>query len=382
MDTRMRLLTIEQTAAALPEAGDASRAKRSVSGRLCLLVAILVCGCTTPREYIHNGFKVGPNYCPPDAAVAANWIDASDKRVRSDSDDLSQWWRVFNDPVLDGLIAEAYRQNLTLREAGFRVLAARAQLGIAIGNLFPQQQYAFGDFSRNTLSTQTANSIVEIGNALQLPTRRNFSQFDYGFGLGWELDFWGRFRRAVEANQANLDATVADYDDVLVTLMSDVATNYVQYRTLQQQIAFAKYNVDLQRETLTIVEARFRAGTTGQLDVHQSHSTLAQTEAGIPELEIGKRQAANHLCILLGIPPEDLEARLGASPIPSAPPDVAIGIPADLLRRRPDVRRAERQAAAQSAQIGIAETDFYPAISILGTIGYSSEDFGNLFRQA
>jgi NodT family efflux transporter outer membrane factor (OMF) lipoprotein len=382
MDTPMRLLTIEQTAAALTGAGDASRAKRFLGGRLCLLLAALACGCTTPSEYLHNGFKVGPNYCPPSAPVADNWIDAADKRVRSESDDLSQWWHVFNDPVLDGLISEAYRQNLTLREAGFRVLAARAQLGIAIGNLFPQQQYASGDFTHTTFSTETANNIVDIGQGLGLPVRRNFGQFDYGFGLGWELDFWGRFRRAVEANQANLDATVADYDDVLVTLMSDVATNYVQYRTAQQQIAFAKYNVDLQRETLTIVEARFRAGTTGQLDVHQSHSTLAQTEAGIPELEIGKRQAANRLCILLGIPPEDLEARLGASPIPSAPPDVAIGIPADLLRRRPDVRRAERLAAAQSAQMGIAEADFYPAISILGTIGYSSEDFGNLFRQA
>ncbi len=331
---------------------------------------------------MHNGLKVGPNYCPPDAAVAPNWIDASDKRVRSDSDDLSQWWRVFNDPVLDGLINDAYRQNLTLREAGFRVLAARAQLGIAIGNLFPQQQYASGGYTRTTLSTQTADNIVSFGNALGLPAQRNFSQWDYGFGIGWELDFWGRFRRAVEANEANLGASVADYDDALVTLLGDVASNYVQYRTLEQQIAYAKYNVDLQRQTLTIVEARFRAGTTGELDVHQSRSTLAQTEAGIPELEISLRQAANQLCILMGIPPEDLKARLGTAAIPAAPSDVAVGIPADLLRRRPDVRRAEQNAAAQSAQIGIAEADFYPAISIVGTIGYSAEEFPNLFRQA
>src|ERR1700722_6908809 len=150
-----------------------------------LLAATLTAGCTTPSEYVHNGFKVGPNYCPPDAAVAANWIDANDKRVRSDTDDLSQWWRVFNDPVLDSLINDAYRQNLTLREAGFRVLAARAQLGIANGNLFPQQQYAHGDHTRTTLSTQTADNIVAIGNGLGLPVQRNFSQWDYGFALGW-----------------------------------------------------------------------------------------------------------------------------------------------------------------------------------------------------
>ncbi len=360
------------------------RASATARGGLAtaLIAALLAAGCTTPSEYVHNGFKVGPNYCPPDAAVAANWIDANDKRVRNDSDDLSQWWRVFNDPVLDSLINDAYRQNLTLREAGFRVLAARAQLGIAIGNLFPQQQYASGGYTRTTLSTQTADNIVSFGNAFGLPVQRNFNQWDYGFGIGWELDFWGRFRRAVEANEANLGASVADYDDVLVTLLGDVASNYVQYRTLEQQIAYAKYNVDLQRQTLTIVEARFRAGTTGELDVHQSRSTLAQTEAGIPELEISLRQAANQLCILMGIPPEDLQARLGTAAIPTTPTDLAVGIPADLLRRRPDVRRAERNAAAQSAQIGIAEADFYPAISIVGTIGYSAEAFPNLFRQA
>jgi len=348
----------------------------------CLVLALAICGCTTPSEYVHNGFKVGPNYCPPGAPVADNWIDASDKRVRTESEDLSHWWRVFNDPILEGLIREAYQQNLTLKEAGFRVLAARAQLGISIGNLFPQQQYAFGDYTHATLSKETANSIVAIGNALGLPVQRNFSQWDYGFALGWELDFWGRFRRAVEANEANLGASVADYDGALVTLFGDVAYNYVLYRTLEQQIAYARYNVDLQRQTLTIVEARFRAGTTGELDVHQSRSTLAQTEAGIPELEISLRQAANRLCILMGIPAEDLQARLGTASIPTAPTDVAVGIPAQLLSRRPDVRRAEQNAAAQSAQIGIAEADFYPAISIVGTIGYSAEEFPSLFRQA
>lgn len=348
-----------------------------------LIAAVLTCGCTGPREYVHNGFKVGPNYCQPGACVAETWIDASDKRVRIDTEDLSRWWTVFNDPVLNGLVRDAYGQNLTLREAGFRVLQARAQLAITIGNILPQSQFASGSFTQTTISKDTANNILALGQALNVPgLQRNFPQWNYGFNIGWELDFWGRFRRAIESDDANLGASVADYDDVLVTLLGDVATNYIQLRTLEQQIDFSHFNVELQRQTLTIVEARFRAGTTSELDVRQSRSTLAQTEAQIPELEINLRQTANRLCILMGIPPQDLQARLGKAPIPAAPPDVAVGIPADLLRRRPDVRRAERKAAAQSAQIGVAEADFYPAISILGTIGYSAEQFPDLFRSA
>jgi NodT family efflux transporter outer membrane factor (OMF) lipoprotein len=370
--------------AALADHFQCARAKCSRGAVLAALAASLIAvvsigGCTGPREYVHNGFKVGPNYCPPGAQVADNWIDSADKRVRTESEDLSRWWQVFNDPVLDGLVYDAYHQNLTLREAGFRVLEARAQLAISIGNIFPQTQTASGSYSRNAASAQTANNIFDFG----IPgTNRFFDQWNYGFNLGWELDFWGRFRRAIESNQANLQASVADYDDVLVTLLGDVATNYVQFRTLEQQIDYARFNVELQRQTLTIVEARFKAGTTSELDVRQSRSTLAQTEAGIPELEISARQAANRLCILMGIPPQDLQSRLGKAPIPTAPVDVAIGIPADLLRRRPDVRRAERQAAAQSPQIGVAEADFYPAISIVGTIGWSSESFPDLFRSS
>ena len=209
-----------------------------------------------------------------------------------------------------------------------------------------------------------------------------YNQWNFGFNLNWELDFWGRFRRAIESDTANLDASVEGYDDVLVTLLGDVATNYVQMRTLEGRIQYTRANVELQRQTLTIAEARFKGGTTSQLDVYQARSTLEQTEAQIPELEISLRQTVVQLCILLGMPPEELRARLGPAPIPNAPVDVAVGIPADLLRRRPDVRRAERLAAAQCAQIGIAEADYYPAFSINGTLGYSAEQFPDLFRPA
>jgi NodT family efflux transporter outer membrane factor (OMF) lipoprotein len=339
-----------------------------------LLLAVSLCGCTSWNQYVKNGFKVGPNYCRPAAPAAQTWIDADDKRIRSEADDLSKWWCVFNDPGLDSLICCAYRQNLTLREAGCRILEARAQLGVATGQLFPQNQYLSGDYTRNVLSKKTSN-----GDNI---TKPYYDQWNYGFNLNWELDFWGRFRRAIESNAAALDASVEGYDDILVTLLGDVAANYVQMRTLEGRIECANANVKLQRETMTITEARFKGGNTSELDVYQARSTLEQTEAQIPELEISLRKTVIQLCILLGMPPEELRSKLGPAPIPTAPPDVAVGVPADLLRRRPDVRHAERLAAAQCAQIGIAQADYYPAFSINGTIGYSAQQFPELFHSA
>ena len=244
-------------------------------------------------------------------------------------------------------------------------------MAIATGELFPQTQTATGGYSRNAVSGQTANG--------QFTPTRFFDQWNYAFNLNWEIDFWGRLRRAIESQSATLDASVEDYDDTLVTLLGDVATNYVQLRALQKRIEYAKSNAELQRQTLTIIEARAKGGTTPELDMYQARSTLESTEAEVPEFQIQLRQTNNQLCILLGIPPEELETILGPGPIPAAPPEVAIGIPADLLRRRPDVRRTERQAAAQSAQIGIAEAQFYPAISVNGTLGASAQNFSHLF---
>lgn len=329
-------------------------------------------GCTSLRDYVRNGFKVGPNYCQPDADVADQWIDADDPRISTNEEEQIRWWTVFRDEKLNGLIDEAYRQNLSLREAGCRVLEARAQLGIATGQLFPQSQNVTGGYSRDAFSRLAPNTE---------PIQTAFSdQWNYGFNLSWELDFWGRFRRAIESNRATWTASIEDYDATLVTLLGDVASNYVQMRTVQERIACTEANVQLQRETLTITEARFRGGTTSELDVYQARSTLEQTQAQVAELEIQLRQVTNQLCILLGKPPEELLNRLGRAPIPTAPTDAVVGIPADLLRRRPDVRQAERLAAAQCAEIGVAEANFYPAFSINGTLGYSAQQFDNVFR--
>jgi NodT family efflux transporter outer membrane factor (OMF) lipoprotein len=303
--------------------------------------------------------------------VAQKWIDADDVRIRSQPEDDSHWWTVFNDAVLNDLVQTAYRENLTLREAGFRVLQARASLGIAIGELFPQTQDMVGGYTRRGVSVNVANRIAT--------PQRWFSTWDYGFGLAWEMDFWGRFRRAVEAADDTLNASVENYDDVLVLLISDVASDYVRYRVLEQQLAYTRAQVKLQTDILEVAKAKFKGGQVSELDVNQAQANLSATLVVIPQLEIALREVNDQLCILLGLPAEDLKARLGAAAVPTAPTSVAVGIPADLLRRRPDVRRAERQAAAQSAEIGVAEADFYPQISLDATWGWSAQELKDLF---
>jgi NodT family efflux transporter outer membrane factor (OMF) lipoprotein len=357
-----------------PDRLDAERApaaRRRFTRWACALLGIssATVGCTPIREFIDNGFKVGPNYRRPPAPLADAWIDAADPRVKSLPADYSAWWTVFGDPVLDDLVRTAYAQNVNLRVAAARVLEARAQGAIAVGALFPQSQTATGAFAHTQASANIAN----------VPPHRFFDDWATGLNASWEIDFWGKVRRAIESTEDLVESTVDDYDNVMVTLIGDVATAYVQYRTLEQQLSYTRQNVELQRGLLKIATDQWRSGQKGELPVAQSMSLLEQLESLIPLQEAGLRQANNQLCVLLGIPPVELGARLGQAPIPISPPDVVVGIPADLIRRRPDLRSAERQVAAQNAQIGVAEAEFYPAFFINGTIGYEAKDLGRLF---
>lgn len=347
-----------------------------------LLLAPLGVGCKTNcREYVRNGFKVGPNYCKPNAEVADHWIDYQDPRVISQPQDNWAWWRVFNDPALDQLVQTASEQNLTLREAGFRIMEARALRAYTTGNLFPQSQTAFGGYSRQLLSEEVGFQAGGGGGGGGFSIPREFSIWNLGTQFAWELDFWGRFRRAIEAADAQLDASVENYDDVLVILVSDVAATYVEIRTLEQRIRYARQNVQNQTGSLQLAETQFEGGAATRLDVTQAVTNVAQTEATIPEFETQLRQAENRLCVLLGMPPQDLRAMLDTGArIPTAAPEVAVGIPADLIRRRPDVRRAERLVAVQSAEIGIAESDLYPAFTINGQIFLRASQFEDLFK--
>ncbi len=340
---------------------------------LALALALAAGGCTSPMEYVRNGFKVGPNYRPAPAPVAQHWIDASDAQVRSTSPDLAQWWRVFRDPTVERLVDCAYRQNLTLRQAGYRVLEARLQLAIARGEFFPQTQTAEGGYARVGESLGGLGGLGGLGS-------RFADQWNFGFNLAWEIDFWGRLRRAIVAGQDNLDASVANYDQAMVTMLGDIAQNYVQVRTDQERILLLQSSVAVQEGVLKYIELRFNAGfRVNELDLDQAQSNLAQTKAQILPLEIDLRQASNRLCTLLGIPATDLQYLLGTGPIPTAPPEVAVGIPADLLRRRPDVRQAERLAAAQAEQIGIAEAQLYPTFTLNGSMNWQAANFKDLF---
>lgn len=339
-------------------------------GVVIAALALLLGGCTTGfKQWAQQGFKVGPEYARPPAQVAGEWIEADDPSLTT-QEIHSDWWTIFADPVLEGLIAEASQQNLRLREAGSRILESRARLAIARGSLFPQGQEAFGSFARTQLSQTMANP----------KDTPYFDNWNTGFNASWELDFWGRFRRNVESSQATVGAAVEDYRDVLVILQAEVATAYVQIRLFQERIGLAKHNVELQQKTLALAELRYNGGKTTKLDVTQARQNLAATQALIPRLEGSLRESQNALCILLGAPPQDLQAGLGLSPIPEAPSTVAVGIPAQLLTRRPDVRRAERLLAAQCPRIGIAESELYPRIAITGTVGYESRNLSELFQ--
>jgi NodT family efflux transporter outer membrane factor (OMF) lipoprotein len=311
------------------------------------------------------GCKVGPDYSTPSVALPDAWLDLKDLAAADHTED-ARWWTRFDDSVLNALVAQALAENLSLRQAGLRVIQARAARGISVGEFFPQQQAVTGEAGANHLSENTAAGLGD----------RSFQNYSVGLDAAWELDFWGRFRRGIESADAALEASVADYDAVLVLLAADVASAYVEIRSLEEQLDFTRTNVKAQADTLELTEVRFKAGAVSELDVATARATLANTQSFVPELEDALRRATVSLCVLLGRPPEDLANELeGARPVPTAPAEIALGVPADLLRRRPDVRRAERVAAALSAQIGVAKADLYPSISIRGSTGFQASTF-------
>ena len=344
-----------------------------LASTLALVLSVLLAsGCT----------MVGPDFAKPDAPVAASWSDADGTKLIGEPPDDAEWWTAFGDPVLDQLVETAYRQNLPIRIAGIRVLEARAQLGIAAGNLYPQRQQAgFDALYRRTSDNAAGTAGLD----------ESFWTYDLGLSAAWEIDFWGRFRRGIESADANFLASIADYDSLLVSLTAEVATAYLLVRTFEERLAIARHNVEVQQQSLRIADVRYRNGATTELDVQQARTLLYNTQASIPPLSAGLRQAENGLSILLGRPPGNVRALLGGDGlIPAPPARVAIGIPADLLRRRPDVRAAELQAAAQSALIGVAASEFYPQVVLLGSIGLQSSSgssstrsgnssFGDLF---
>jgi NodT family efflux transporter outer membrane factor (OMF) lipoprotein len=319
----------------------------------CILVAaiFLTTGCT----------MVGPDFVKPKAPVETEWMESRSPRIKTESADYRDWWSVFSDPVLNSLVENAYQQNLPLQISGIRILQARAQLGVLVGNVYPQLQQGRGGAQYNRLSENSPNS-QNVDDS--------FWQYGAGFDVAWEVDIWGKFRRAVESGVANLEASIASYDDVLVSLSAEVARTYVLLRTFQERLEIATENVKIQQRSLEIADIRFKAGAVTELDVVQAKSLLRNTEASIPRFEAAIRQAQNALAVLLGKLPGEIDHMLGgAKLIPKAPPEIVVDVPAELMRRRPDIQLAEYQIATQTPLIGVSKADLYPAFELFGSFG-------------
>ncbi|MGB5292755.1 MAG: efflux transporter outer membrane subunit, partial [Lysobacterales bacterium] len=325
--------------------------RAGVASRLWLMTIVLILsGCAA----------VGPEYVQPESPVPDTWDMTQEIGLKATDYELIEWWEVFNDPTLNQLVDIAHQQNYSLQLAGLRVLESRAQLGIAVGTQYPQQQLASG-------------GVALVGpseNAGQGNTA--FNQYDLGASLAWEMDFWGKFRRGIESADAALAASIANYDEAMVLVTAQVATNYVTIRILEEQLRIAYENLKLQQRSYDIAEVLYRNGEDSELDVQQAKTLLLGTQATVPELKTQLALSQNALNTLLGQNNGFVEDLIAAGPIPDVPDEVALGIPADLLRRRPDVRQAELQAVAQNAQVGVATADLYPSIAISGSLGVVS----------
>jgi NodT family efflux transporter outer membrane factor (OMF) lipoprotein len=319
-----------------------------------LSAALSLSGCST----------VGPDFARPQVPWLPEWsggawgslVQTSPRRPEPHRD---EWWRNFGDPALEWLVAEAQRMNPSVRTAGLRIMEARALLGIAGSAQYPQLQQVTAQALRTDRSSD--------GSA------HAFSPASIGFDLAWEIDFWGQFRRGIESADAAYFASVAQYDDVQVLMAAQAASLYATVRTIELRLRITHENAAIQKRSLEITERLFRSGNDSELDVQQARSQYLSTLATVPELESSLRQVQNALCVLIARPPGALpELGSGQATIPEAPLDTVDDLPAAMLRRRPDVRAAELQLAAQSAQIGISEAALYPSIALAGSVGLST----------
>ena len=312
---------------------------------------------------------VGPDYRRPETKTPETWsveLKTGLTEAKPLSEVLSRWWTRLNDPVLSDLMEQSRTNNLDVRQAEARLREARAQRGVAKADLFPTLA-ASAAASRSRSSEMNGESTT-------------YDLFSNGFDASWELDLFGKKRRALEAADATLQASQEDLSDVLVSLFAEVALNYVEVREYQLRLSLTESNIAARAETCDITRWRYEAGLTTQLDVDQARLSLEQARSDIPTLQTSLEQAKHRLAVLLGQSPGALKELLAESKaIPVPPLEIAVGVPADVLRRRPDVRRAERKLAAQTAQIGVAKAARYPSFSLLGSIGLESLTLNDLY---
>jgi NodT family efflux transporter outer membrane factor (OMF) lipoprotein len=321
---------------------------------------------------------VGPDYQRPETKVPETWngqevvAPAQPSKTSTQPVALVDWWHSFKDPSLSSLVEIAVRANLDLRQAEARIRQARAAMGVAGAPLWPQVE-ASVQYQRSQGSSEALGG----GAIATAPGLREL--FQVGLDASWELDIFGGTRRNIEAAGADLQAAVEDRRSVLITLVGDVGNNYLNLRGFQQQLAIARKNLAAQKHTAEITRKRYEAGFVSALDAANADAQAATTEAQIPTLESSARGAIYSLGVLLGREPAALEKDLiKEGPIPPTPPEIPVGLPSDLIRRRPDIRRAEAQLHAATARIGVATADLFPRFTLTGSLGVSSSDLTKL----
>lgn len=319
------------------------------------ILVIIVC-------LLLNSCLVGPHYKEPLKPAARSW-KKNNAIVKTAPTQTANWWNVFRDPTLTALIHQGYQNNLTLQSAAVRVLQARAQLAQSVGGLFPQQQALVGNYTYNRIG----------GGSLQRVLPSSFNTALLGFSATWEIDFWGKYRRAILANDAAFLASFAAYDNALVTLVADIATTYVNIRANEELIDVTRKNIDVQRTGFKIAQSRFNAGETSLLDVQQAKTELFQTEAILPQYVSNLQKQKDALAVLLGTTPDKIDCLLGKKTgIPKAPPRIAVGIPKETLVQRPDIYQARLQAIAQSEMIGATKANLFPSFSLAGSFAFAA----------
>jgi outer membrane protein, multidrug efflux system len=320
--------------------------------------------------FLIAGCSVGPNYQKPDTAVPGTWNEAPQSGIDTRSSPLSKWWTEFNDPLLNALVERAVQSNLDIRLAEARIRESRALRAVTASDLWPGLETS-GSYRRSR-SSENAFVSGEGGDAF-LGGNGAGDLFRAGFDSSWEVDVFGGVRRSIEAADANVAASIEERRNALVTLLGDVAKNYIDLRGFQRRLAVARSNLQAQQETLDLTKVRFEAGLSSDFEVAQAEGQVNTTAAQIPALESALKGTVHRLDVLLGQQPGALWTEVSnEAPIPALPPQAHVGMPAELLRRRPDIRRAERVLASTTAQVGAATADLYPRFSLIGAFGFQS----------
>lgn len=340
---------------------------------------------------IFSGCTVGPDYINPKHWLPGQWTESKSKGVVYEAPaDVAQWWKVFKDPTLDSLVDQAIKANKDLKVAAAKIREARALRVSAVAGLYPTVTGS-GKYNLYRTSETTSRSVLEkLPAGLVAPStgdsptfRDSLDLWQAGFDASWEIDLFGRVRRSVEAATADLEASQENYRDTLVSLLAEVAVDYMNLRGAQARLEIALRNIDAQRQTVELTRAKFEAGLSSELDVAQASAQLAATESQVPSFETTVRQSIYQIATLVGTTPGDMAEQLSKTvPVPDTPPSVPVGLPSDLLRRRPDIRRAERQLAAATARIGVATADLFPSISLTGSLGQSSMNLAEIAKSA